>query len=170
MVLSAPKGFFEALRAQARPVWNTPLALIALTVFVPNLVLTLIGAQQASFLLTSLMIYVVFLVTLIGCSALLTSIGWTRAQEIVAYSGLTFVIGSVAFGIVSVIAPAGPGLVIGSTLMLIALGMGWYRLYIGLEVMAFNRAVALRTAIIAPVVAFLITGFSGTLFRWFGFA
>jgi hypothetical protein len=170
MVLSAPKAFFEALRGQTAPAWSTPLAILALTVFVPNLILTLIGAQQQYFLLTSLMIYVVFLVALIGFAALLSGIGWMRAQEIVAYSGLPFLIGSVAFGIVSLIVPGGTGLLIGSTLMLIALGMGWYRLYIGLEVMASNRAVALRGAIVAPIVAFLITGFSGALFRLLGLA
>jgi ABC-type xylose transport system permease subunit len=169
MVLSAPRAFFEALRAEAVPAWSTPLAILALTVFVPNLVLTLIGSQQQSFLLTSLMIYVIFLIALIGFSALLSGIGWLRAQEIVAYSDLPFVIGSVAFGIVSLIAPGNVGLPIGSVLMLIALMMGWYRLYIGLEIMS-NRAAALRAAIVAPVVAFLITGFSGTLFRLLGLA
>jgi hypothetical protein len=169
MVLSAPRAFFETLRAEVAPAWSTPLAMIALTVFVPNLVLTLIGSQQQSFLLTSLMIYVIFLIALIGFSALLSGTGWLRAQEIVAFSGLPFIIGSVAFGIVSLIAPGSVGLPIGSTLMLIALLMGWYRLYIGLEIMS-NRAAALRAAIVAPVVAFLITGFSGALFRLLGLA
>jgi hypothetical protein len=167
-VLTQPDTFFKALRERAGMDMTQPVMIVLLTLFVPNIMLTLIGQQPQAFLFTSVVIYTIFLSALFGFVLLFARITFPRALEVIGYSCLPFLIASVLFGTLSIL--GGVGLAVGQALMLAGLIMGWLRLYKGLEVMAGASGPALRGALISPVTSFLVVGFVGLLFRLIGLA
>ena len=168
-LLTSPKAFFTDLKAGAALGIGYAALMLGLVILVPNVALTLMGVQPQAFLLTSIAIYLIFFAALIGFTALLSSgAGFSRSLEVVAYSALPFLIAVTLLSSLSVFGAA--GVTIGQTLTLVGLLMGWYRLFVGLEVMSASRAAALRGALLAPVAAFLAVGFSGLLLRLLGLA
>ena len=168
-LLTSPKAFFVALKASAAPSLGAAALMLGLVILLPNVALTLMGVQPPEFLLTSIAIYLIFFVALIGFVTLLSSgAGLLRSLETVAYSALPFLIAVVLLALLSVLGAF--GVTIGQTLTLVGLLMGWYRLFVGLEVMSASRAAALRGALLAPVAAFVAVGFSGLLLRLLGLA
>jgi hypothetical protein len=168
-LLTNPKGFFVALKASAGSSLGTPALMLGLVILVPNVALTVMNVQPQAFLLTSIAIYLIFFAALIGFTALLSGgAGVLRSLEVAAYSSVPFLIAVALLSALSVFGAF--GVTIGQTLALVGLLMGWYRLFVGLEVMSGSRAAALRGALLAPVAAFVTVGFSGLLLRWLGLA
>lgn len=168
-LLTSPKAFFSDLKATSTSSLGYAALMLGLVIFVPNVALTLMGVQPQAFLLTSIVIYLIFFTALIGFATLLASgAGFLRSLEVVAYSALPFLIAVVLLSILSVFGAF--GVTIGQTLTLVGLLMGWYRLFVGLEVMGGSRASALRGALLGPLLAFLAAGFSGVVLGWLGLA
>ena len=143
--------------------------MMGLVILVPNVALTVIGIQAIKFMPTSVTIYLIYFAVLIGFAALLPSgVGFSRSLEVVAYSGLPFLIAAVLLACLSVFGEF--GMTVGQILTLIGMLMGWVRLFVGLEVMSGSRWAALSGALLAPVAAFVAVGFSGLLLRLLGLA
>ena len=156
-LLTSPKAFFVSLKASSGSSLGMAALMLGLVILVPNVALTLMGVQPQAFLLTSIAIYLIFFAALIGFTALLSSgAGLLHSLEVVAYSALPFLIAVTLLSSLSVFGQA--GVTIGQTLTLVGLLMGWYRLFVGLEVMSASRAAALRGALLGPLAAFLEIG------------
>ncbi len=168
-LLTSPKAFFSDLKTTSASSLGYAALMLGLVILVPNIALTLMGVQPQAFLLTSIVIYLIFFAVLIGLAGLLvTGAGFVRWLEVVAYSALPFLVTTTLLALLSVFGEFGVRL--GQTLTLIGLLMGWYRLFVGLEVMSESRTSALRGALLGPVLAFLAAGFSGVVLGWFGLA
>ena len=168
-LLTSPKAFFADLKMSSAVSVGYAALMLGLVIITPNVTLTLMGVQPQAFLLTSIVIYLIFFAALIGFTALLAGgTGLLRSLEVVAYSGLPFLIAVVLLSALSIFGAF--GVTLGQTLMLIGLLMGWYRLFVGLEVMSASRGAAMRGALLAPLAAFLTVGFSGLLLGWLGLA
>ena len=166
-LLTSPKAFFTDLKQSPASSLGAAFLMLGLVILLPNVVLTLMGVQPQAFLLTSIAIYLIFFTTLVGLAGVLASgTGLLHALEVVAYSALPFLVAAVLLGGLSVFGTFGVRL--GQTLTLIGLLMGWYRLFVGFEVMSGSRGSALRGALLAPVLAFLAAGFSGLLLGLLG--
>ncbi len=166
-ILRAPKGFFEALRTQP-PRAATPSLLIGLTVVLPILILALVDPGTLRTWLVSLILGISFLGAIaLGIVLFAPGVSFVRALEIVGYSALPFVIAVLVFGLLSLLGQAGQA--VGQGLTVGAAAMGWYRLFVGLEVMTGSRSLAWRGAILIPILAFVFTGFvPGLLLRLLG--
>ena len=168
-LLTSPKAFFANLKLSSSSSLGAAALALGLVILVPNVALTLMGVQPSEFLLTSIVIYLIFFAALIGFTTLLASgTGLLRSLEVVAYSALPVLIAVVLLSLLSVFGAF--GVTLGQTLTLVGLLMGWYRLFVGLEVMTASRAAALRGALLGPLAAFLAVGFSGLLLRLLGLA
>ena len=168
-LLTSPKAFFTGLKASSSSSLGFAALMLGLVILLPNVALTLMGVQPPEFLLTSIVIYLIFFAALIGFATLLAGgTGLLRSLEVVAYSASPFLIAVVLLSALSVFGAF--GVTIGQTLTLVGLLMGWYRLFVGLEVMSASRGAALRGALLAPLAAFLMVGFSGLLLRLLGLA
>ncbi len=166
-LLTSPKAFFADLKANSAANLGGAALMLGLVILVPNIALTLMGQQKQAFLLTSIVIYLIFFAVLIGLARLLvTGAGFVRSLEVIAYSAAPFLVTTTLLALLSVFGEFGVRL--GQTLTLIGLLMGWYRLFVGFEVMSESRASALRGALLGPVLAFLAVGFSGLLLSLLG--
>jgi hypothetical protein len=166
-VLRNPKAFFVWLKSE--PV-NTGMAWVILgaAMVLPNAVLMVANFMQPNLLLVSLVVAAIFLGALIGFVALSARGAQpARALEVVAYSLLPFTVATLVFGLLTVLGPL--GIVVGQGLLFGATLMGWYRLYLGLEVMTGEQRPAVLGALLGPIGAVLFTFFvPGLLLRAFG--
>jgi hypothetical protein len=166
-VLRSPKDFFQWLKSQPP---NTAMAWVILgaAMVLPNAVLMVANFMGPNLLLVSLIVAAIFVGALIGFVTLLARGAQSpRTLEVVAYSFVPFTVGTLLFGLLTVLGQL--GIVVGQGLLFGATLMGWYRLYLGLEVMTGEQRPALLGALLGPLGAVLFTFFvPGLLLRLFG--
>ncbi|NJK44876.1 MAG: hypothetical protein HC933_11825, partial [Pleurocapsa sp. SU_196_0] len=112
--------------------------------------------MQANLLFVSVIVAAIFVGALLAfVTVLARGAEAPRTLEVVAYSFVPFLLGVGVFGLLTVFGAT--GIVIGQGLLLGAVLIGWYRLYMGLEIMTGTPTKALLGAVLGPLAALLFT-------------
>lgn len=161
-----PRVFFERLKLN--PVqWAVPCLLLFLLWLLSSFIPLLVGELPQKDLLASLIFNGFALLILLVCGLLLA--GGARILEVLGFSVLPLLTAMSLIGGLWFFGDLARGL--GSLLTLLALGLAFRSVLIGLTVMTQNPAMAWRTVLLAPLLTF---GFMavpfGLLVRWLGLA